>query len=232
MVAVGLALIACGFGGGVAVATEGDPTAAATAKPESRTAAGAAAPVEVGAIVRPRAASTDEPRAIDKTASRIEFHAKATFAKVDGVFHRWEAELRKSGDGFDDASLKMKLETDSVTTGSGLKDKEIRSKNFFDTKQFPDIEFVSTKVTPGPNPAKFVMEGNMTMRGITKPVTVLIEQHPVVNGRQLIEGTIEFDRKEFGMTHNAPFNKISKDVEVLMRLDVAAPAPGNTAAGK
>ena len=123
------------------------------------------------ASATPRAAAADEPRAIDKTASKIEFHAKATFAKVDGVFHTWEAELRKTDDSFDDATLKMKLETDSVSTGNGLKDKEIRSKNFFDVKEFPEIEFISTKVTPGPDRSKFVMEGNMTMRGITKPVT-------------------------------------------------------------
>jgi polyisoprenoid-binding protein YceI len=173
----------------------------------------------------PRAAAADEPRAIDKTASKIEFHAKATFAKVDGVFHTWEAELRKTGDSFDDATLKMKLETDSVSTGNGLKDKEIRSKNFFDVKEFPEIEFISTKVTPGPARSKFVMEGNMTMRGITKPVTVMIEEYPVSNGHQLIEGSIEFNRKDFGMTHNAPFNKVSKDVEVLVHLNVAAASP-------
>ncbi|MGA3299517.1 MAG: YceI family protein [Candidatus Acidiferrales bacterium] len=177
-----------------------------------------------------RAASPDEPRAIDKATSKIEFHAKATFAKVDGVFHTWEAELRKTGDSFDDATLKMKLDTDSVSTGSGLKDKEIRSKNFFDVKQFPDIEFVSTKVIPGPDRSKFVMEGDMTMRGITKPVTVLIVEYPVSNGHQLIEGSIEFNRKDFGMTHNAPFNKVSKDVEVLVHLNVAAASA--TAAGK
>jgi len=181
------------------------------------------------ASAAPRAAAADEPRAIDKTASKIEFHAKATFAKVDGVFHTWEAELRKTGDSFDDATLKMKLETDSVSTGNGLKDKEIRSKNFFDVKEFPEIEFISTKVTPGPDRSKFVMEGNMTMRGITKPVTVLIVEYPVSNGHQLIEGSIEFNRKDFGMTHNAPFNKVSKDVEVLVHLNVAAARP--TAAG-
>ena len=177
------------------------------------------------ASAAPRVAAADEPRAIDKTASKIEFHANATFAKVDGVFHTWEAELRKTGDSFDDATLKMKLETDSVSTGNGLKDKEIRSKNFFDVKEFPEIEFISTKVTPGPDRSKFVMEGNMTMRVITKPVTVMIEEYPVSNGHQLIEGSIEFNRKDFGMTHNAPFNKVSKDVEVLVHLNVAAASP-------
>jgi polyisoprenoid-binding protein YceI len=175
------------------------------------------------------AAPANEARAIDKTASKIEFHAKTTFAKIAGVFHEWDAELRKTGDDFADATLLMKLDSESVSTGSGLKDKEIKNKNFFDVKQFPEIEFVSTKVTPGPDPTKFVMEGNMTIRGITKPVTVMIVEHSVANGHQMIDGEIEFNRREFGMTHNVPFNKVANEVEVEFHLNVVS---GGAAAGK
>jgi polyisoprenoid-binding protein YceI len=186
-----------------------------------------------GARASSAAAAADEPRSVVKAGSKIEFHAKATFAKIVGVFHEWDAELKKSGDSFEDATLKMKLDSDSVSTGSGLKDKEIKNKNFFDVKQFPEIEFVSTKVTPGPDATKFVMEGNMTMRGITKPVTVMIVEHPVENGHQIIDGTIEFNRRDFGMTHNVPFNKVSNEVEVDFRLNVVVSAPAAAApAGK
>jgi polyisoprenoid-binding protein YceI len=75
-------------------------------------------------------------------------------------------------------------------------------------------------VTPGPDPAKFVMEGNLTMRGITKPVTVMITVHPVVEGHQMIDGEIAFNRRDFGMTHNVPFNKVANEVEVEMHLNV------------
>jgi polyisoprenoid-binding protein YceI len=167
-------------------------------------------------------AAPDEARAIDKAGSKIEFRAKATFAKVDGVFHEWEAELRKPGDTFDTATLKITLDTESVTTGNGLRDKEIKSKNFFDVKQFPNIEFVSSKVTPGPDPTKFVMEGTMTMRGISKPVTVMIVEHPATGGHQMIDGAIEFNRRDFGMVHNAPLNKVANEVEVEFHLNVTA----------
>jgi len=157
---------------------------------------------------------------IDKASSRIEFHAKATFTKVVGVFESWEAELKVPGDSFEGATLHLKLDSDSVSTGNGMKDKEIKNKNFFDVKQFPEIEFAPTKVTPGPDPAKFVMEGNLTMRGITKPVTVMITVHPVVEGHQMIDGEIAFNRRDFGMTHNVPFNKVANEVEVEMHLNV------------
>jgi polyisoprenoid-binding protein YceI len=171
-------------------------------------------------------APSDAPRAIEKSGSTFEFRAKATFAKVAGVFHVWDVELKMQGDSFDGASLKLKLDSESVTTGNGVKDKEIKSKNFFDVKAFPDIQFVSAKVTPGPDPAKFVMEGDMTMRGITKPVTVMIVEHPVANGHQVIDGTILFNRRDFGMTHNVPFNKVANEVEVEFHLNVVSGGAG------
>jgi polyisoprenoid-binding protein YceI len=164
----------------------------------------------------------DDSRKIDKSSSRIEFHAKATFAKIIGVFHAWEADLKMPGGAFDGATLHLKLESESVGTGSGLKDKEIKGKNFFNVKEFPDIEFVPSKVTPGPDPSKFVMEGNLTIRGITKPVTVMITVHPEVEGHQMIDGEIAFNRRDFGMTHNVPFNKVANEVEVEMHLNVVS----------
>jgi len=166
----------------------------------------------------------DGPRTIDKTGSKIEFRAKATFAKADGVFREWDAELRMPGDTLEGASLRLKLNTESVTTGNGTKDKEIKSKNFFDVKVFPDIQFISTKVSPGPDAFKFVMDGDMTLRGITKPVTLTILAHPVAAGHQLIEGQIAFNRRDFGMTHNVPFNKVADEVEVEIRLNVVSGA--------
>jgi polyisoprenoid-binding protein YceI len=190
-----------------------------------------AAAIAAGAQAPGGSKAIDETRAIDKSGSAIEFHAKATFAKIVGVFHEWDAELKMPGGTFDGATLHLKLESESVSTGSGIKDKEVKGKNFFSVKEFPDIEFVPTKVTPGPDPSKFVMEGNLTMRGITKPVTVMIAVHPVAAGHQMIDGEIAFNRRDFGMTHNVPFNKVANEVEVEMHLNVVsggvagAPAP-------
>jgi polyisoprenoid-binding protein YceI len=65
----------------------------------------------------------------------------------------------------------------------------------------------------------------MTMRGITKPVTVMIVEHPPVNGVQRIDGEIAFNRRDFGMTHNVPFNKVANEVEVKIQLNVITAAP-------
>jgi polyisoprenoid-binding protein YceI len=155
-----------------------------------------------------------------KTDSRIEFHASATFAKVVGVFHSWEADLKMPPDKFGDASLVLEIDADSVETGSGLNNKEIKGKNFFAVKEHPQIRFVSKSITADGEPSKFHMTGELTLRGVTNPVSVAVVLRPEENGQRRIDGEFSFNRREFGMTHNVPFNKVANTVQVKFQLDV------------
>ncbi len=83
----------------------------------------------------------EQSRYVVKTSSKIEFHASSTFAKVVGVFHSWEADMKMPADKFADASLVLEIEAASVTTGSGLRDKEVKGKNFFAVQEHPKIRF-------------------------------------------------------------------------------------------
>jgi polyisoprenoid-binding protein YceI len=164
--------------------------------------------------------SQELSRAVVKADSKVEFHATATFAKVIGVFHSWDVDFKMPTDKFDDASLDMQIESDSVATGNGIRDKEVKGKNFFDVKEFPQIHFVSKTITPdgGPDPSKFLMDANLTMRGITQLVSVAIVVHPQEKGHQAIDGDFSFNRRDFGMTHNVPFNKVGNTVQVQFHL--------------
>jgi polyisoprenoid-binding protein YceI len=162
----------------------------------------------------------DQTREVVKQDSRIEFHSSSTFGKTVGVFHSWDADLKMPTDNFADASLSLEIETASVDTGSGLKDKEARGKNFFSVKEYPKIRFVMKSVAPDVDPAKLHLAADLTMRGITKPVSVAIFLHPSENGVQRIEGDFSFDRRDFGMTHNLLFDKIANTVLVKFQLVV------------
>ncbi len=162
----------------------------------------------------------DSSRYVVKTDSLIEFRASATFTKVVGVFHAWEADLKMPGDQFTDAALVLEIDADSVATGSGAKDKEIKGKNFFAVKEHPQIRFASKKVTADGESVKFHMEGELTVRGITQPVSVAIVVRPEDEGHQRIDGQFSFNRREFGMVHNVPFNKVGNTVEVHFQLEV------------
>jgi len=177
---------------------------------------------------------SDPARTVVKSDSKIEFHASATFAKTVGVFHAWDVNLKMPADKFGDASLDMEIAADSVSTGSGLKDKEVKGKNFFDVKQYPQIHFLSKSITPdgGPDPSKFLMNGELTMRGITQLVSVAVTVRPPVNGHRLIDGNFSFNRRDFGMTHNVPLNKVANTVQVQFHLDVTDASPQTTQAAQ
>jgi polyisoprenoid-binding protein YceI len=162
----------------------------------------------------------DLMRTVVKTDSRIEFHTTSTFGKTVGVFHSWDANLKMPTDNWEDASLSLEIEAASVSTGSELKDKEAKGKNFFNVKAYPTIRFVSTSIALDADPSKLHMEADLTMRGITKPVSVNVILHPQENGLQRMDGDFSFDRREFGMTHNVLFDKIANTVLVRFHLDI------------
>ncbi|MGA8224721.1 MAG: YceI family protein [Candidatus Acidiferrales bacterium] len=152
--------------------------------------------------------------------SRIEFHASSSFGKVVGVFHSWQAELKRPGGRFEDTWLKLKIAAESVKTGSGLRDKEVKGKNFFAVKEFPEIQFVSKSILAGSDAAKYSMEGELTLRGITKPVTLDVEVEPEKEGREHVAANFTFNRRDFGMTHNPPLNHVADNIRVQIDLEV------------
>jgi len=165
------------------------------------------------------AAQDEDSRYVVKTSSRIEFHSSSTFAKVVGVFHSWEANMKMPGDKFADASLVLEIEAASVTTGSGLRDKEVKGKNFFAVEEHPKIRFGSKSIASDGAPSKFHMDGELTIRGITQPVSVSITLLRQDDGHEWIDGSFSFNRRDFEMTHNLPFDKIANTVLVQFHLD-------------
>jgi polyisoprenoid-binding protein YceI len=149
--------------------------------------------------------STSKPAPFErrKHGSRRISRQSEPEAGTQWVFTR----LRNCGIHDRSATLHLKLQSKSVTGGSRTKDKEVKGKHSFKMKEFPEIKFVPSKMIPGPDALKFVMEGKLTMRGVTRPVTVMITVHPVVDGRQMIDGEIAFNRRDFGMTHSVPSTK-------------------------
>lgn len=160
----------------------------------------------------------DRTLTIVQADSRIEFHASTTFSKVVGVFHEWHGDLKMPSDNFQDATLTLDIEADSVTTGSGMKDKHVKDKNFFDVKDYPSIQFVSKSITAGTDPGDFTMEGDLTLRGITKPVSLKVTLLPELAGHKRIRAEFEFNRRDFGMTHNVPLNKVADTIKVEIAL--------------
>ena len=148
--------------------------------------------------------------------STIKFAVKAS-VPIEGDFQRWDASFTVSSTAVDSGVLDIKIQADSVNTGSGMKDGKLKSKDFFNAEQDPYITFQSTKIVEtGPNTVD--IPGKFTIRGVTKDETLHLTGSGKGTGHGEIAGTMAFDRKEYGMNSGIPFIKIADRVEVTVFL--------------
>jgi polyisoprenoid-binding protein YceI len=149
--------------------------------------------------------------------SSIKFNVKASVAIV-GDFDKWDAALTFTSPDVSTGILDIKIPADSVNTGSGMKDGKLKGKDFFDVKQNPLITFLSTKIVQT-GPDAFEIDGDFTIRGVTKPEKLILTVTGAGTGSGAIKGTMAFDRKDYGMNKGIPFIKIADRVEVTVDLN-------------
>jgi polyisoprenoid-binding protein YceI len=150
--------------------------------------------------------------------SKITFNVKASVA-IDGTFDKWNATLKFASTDPTTGVLDIKVEAASVNTGSGMKNDKLKDKDFFDVKNDPYITFHSDKaVQTGPN--TFDVPGTFTIRGVSKPETLVLTVSGEGTGSGTIKGAMAFDRKDYGMNHGIPFIRIADRVEVDVDLQV------------
>ncbi|HWO34600.1 MAG TPA: YceI family protein [Candidatus Acidoferrum sp.] len=149
--------------------------------------------------------------------STVKFFVKSSVA-IAGDFNKWDASLTFKSTDVSTGVLDIKIQADSVDTGSGMKDDKLKSKDFFDVKHDALITFKSTKIVQTA-PNTFAVQGDFTIRGVTKPDTLIltVERDGTASGD--ITGTMAFDRKDYGIDGSIPFIKIADRVEVTVNLE-------------
>jgi polyisoprenoid-binding protein YceI len=154
--------------------------------------------------------------AITPEDSSIKFFVKSS-VNLEGDFEKWDSTLTFTSPDVSTGVLDVKIQADSVNTGSGMKDGKLKGKDFFDAKHDPLITFVSKKIVQtGPN--TFDVSGDFTIRGVTKPETLALTVSGEGTGSGAIKGTMAFDRKDYDMNAHIPFIKIADRVEVTVDL--------------
>ena len=146
--------------------------------------------------------------AIDASHSRIGFVARhAMVTKVRGSFNEFE------GTGYFDAEqpanshLELVIKTASIDTRNADRDGHLRGNDFFDMDEYPKITFRSTSVEQTGH-AEYRVTGDLTIKGITKPVSVDFDYTGAVvdpwgNQRIGLEGNTTINRKDWGVSWNA-----------------------------
>ena len=145
---------------------------------------------------------------VDPSHSSIGFVARhAMVTKVRGAFNEFDATAQIDGDDLSRSSVRVSIATDSIDTRNEQRDGHLRSNDFLDIENFPQITFVSTAVEPVGSDVVRVT-GDLTIKGTTRPVTVDFTYEgtatdPFGNLRVGFEGAVTINRKDWGVNWNA-----------------------------
>jgi polyisoprenoid-binding protein YceI len=148
--------------------------------------------------------------------SSVKFGVDASVA-IKGDFNKWNATLTFTSPDLSTGVLDVEIQAASVNTGSGMKDGKLKGKDFFNVEHDPLITFKSTKIVQT-GPDTFEVDGDFTIRGVTKPEKLTLTVSGKGTGSGSIQGTMAFDRKDYGMNSGIPFIKIADRVEVTVDL--------------
>jgi polyisoprenoid-binding protein YceI len=147
--------------------------------------------------------------ALDPAHSRIGFVARhAMVTKVRGSFNDFEGTLEIDAEEPSRSSARLTIQAASIDTRNADRDAHLRSNDFFAMDEFPTIEFVSTGAEKLDD-EHYRVTGDLTLRGVTKPVSVDFEftgaaTDPFGNFRVGFEGSVVVNRKDWGISWNAP----------------------------
>ena len=144
---------------------------------------------------------------------------KGDFDKLSGKAQVDEADLSKS-------SIEVTIEAGSISTRDEKRDNHLRSPDFFDVAKFPTLTFKSTKVVAGKDGA-LTVTGDLTMRGVTKPVTLEGSitnsiTDPQGNTRRGVSVAGKLNRRDFGVSYG-PAAIVGDEVKLDIQAELVLP---------
>ncbi|MBI2243742.1 YceI family protein [Nocardioides sp.] len=165
---------------------------------------------------------------IDPAHTRIGFSTRhAMVTTVRGQFGDFAGTAHVDAANPNNSRVEIVIQTASIDTGVADRDAHLRSADFFDADQNKEITFVSTKVERGGQ--DWVITGDLTIKGVTKPVTVAFEPNgsardPFGNLRIGFEGGTAINRKDWDLTWNAALETggVLVSEKVKLEFDVSA----------
>ncbi len=146
--------------------------------------------------------------ALDPTHSEIGFKVKhLMFTNVSGNFKTFTASAETEGDDFSTAKIEFSADTDSISTNNDQRDQHLKSADFFDAAANPKVTFTNGKLAKKGDD-EFELSGELTLHGVTKPVTLNAEfggivKDPWGNTKAGFSLTGKINRKDFGLNWNA-----------------------------
>ncbi len=164
---------------------------------------------------------------IDPSHTELGFAVRhMAVSKVRGRFSSFEGTI-EIGENPADSKASVSIEAGSVDTRDETRDQHLRTNDFFDVENHPTWKFVSTAIKPV-GPTEFKVEGDLTIRGVTRPVTLDTTLEGVVtdpygNHRVGFSGKTSINRDDFDVSFGAVMEAgglvVAKKVDIEIELE-------------
>jgi polyisoprenoid-binding protein YceI len=167
---------------------------------------------------------------IDPAHSAASFSVKhMMIAKVHGGFEKLSGTLNYDPTSLSLSSVEAVIDARSINTREAQRDTHLKSADFFDVDQFPNITFKSSRFE-GPL-SDLKVSGDLTIHGVTKKVSLAVEtpspelKDPYGNLKIGISASLKIKRKDFGLTWNAALEAggvfVADEVSITLDLQFA-----------
>ncbi|MFN3405668.1 MAG: YceI family protein [Cytophagaceae bacterium] len=160
----------------------------------------------------------------DIAHSEVGFRVKHLMINnVKGHFRKFDVHVETDNEDFKDAKISFSADVNSIDTGSEQRDQHLKSADFFEAEKYPELKFESTRFEGDK------LYGNLTMHGITKPVTLDVEfggvaKDPWGNKKAGFSISGNINRKDFGLTWNAALETggvlVSEEVKIYSEIQL------------
>lgn len=146
---------------------------------------------------------------IDKAHAKVAFTiTHLSISEVDGTFKTFDATLTSSKEDFSDAKFVLSADIKGIDTNMEMRNGHLQGESWFNAEKFPQLTYKSTSVT-SVGPKKFKLNGDLTMKGVTKPVVMdltLIGTTKGRDGKNIVgfKASGSLDRTAFGVGGAGP----------------------------
>jgi polyisoprenoid-binding protein YceI len=178
------------------------------------------------AVAAPFAAAQSSTWNVDPAHSSVDFTVKhLSLSNVHGHFGGIKGSITLNESDITKSTVSVTIDTTTIDTGVQMRDNDLKSANYFDVGQFPTASFTSTSVSG--STGHLTVNGNLTLHGVTKPVTLEVEgpNGPITGMDKKphagYSATTTLNRKDFGVGAKTPDNMVSDEIKLTIDLDVA-----------
>ena len=146
---------------------------------------------------------------IDPAHSEVSFKVKhLMISNVKGVFKEFKGSISTAGGDLIAQDIEFSLNPASIDTGAADRDAHLKSADFFDIEKYTSLSFKGTSVKKGDEPGTYVLNGDLTIKDVSKPAKLNVEfggkmKDPWGNEKTGYTLSGKINRKEWGLNWNA-----------------------------